>query len=172
MVDRERQLREKLAGEPDDAEAVRELASLVAQARGRKQEAAELWARYAVLSDNEGTPEPLLQLARALIEARREEEAVETLVRCSALHPDEAAVFDMLGEVLRYSGRVEEAAEALERACRLDPESLRPRLALASCMDALGRPEEAQRILEKVRADASADPAVAALVRELIHRRG
>lgn len=172
MVDREAQLRELLASAPDDVEAVRALASLVGRSRGRKVEAAELWARHARLSDVEDTPEPLLQLARALIEARREEEAVETLRRCSALHPGDPTVFDMLGDVLRHLGRLEEAAEALERACSLDQGSLRPRLALASCLDALGREEEASRILEAVQAEAGSDPAVPALIRELLHRRG
>lgn len=172
MVDREAQLRESLARTPDDAESLRELASLVGRARSRKDEAARLWARYVELADNEAAPDPLMQLARALIEARRDEAAVDALVRCSTLHPNEAAVFDLLGEVLRYSGRLEEAVPALERACRLDPESIRPRLALASCLDALGREGEAARILEEVQAQASSDPAVTALVRELRHRRG
>lgn len=172
MLDREARLREAIAREPDDAGAVRELANLVGRSRGRKEEAAELWARYAELSDVDDTPEPLLLLARALIEARREEEAVEALVRCSALHPEEPAAFDLLGDVLRHQGRLEEAAEAFERASSLDPGSLRARLALASCLDALGRAEEAQRILQAVQAEGSSDPAVAALLRELLHRRG
>jgi Flp pilus assembly protein TadD len=172
MTDRERKLRERTIEAPEDAEAVRQLAELVGGQRGRKREAVELWSRYLTVVDASQTAEALLALARAQVEARQVSTAVETLRRCVDEAPGEAEAFDLLGELLRGSGDLEAAAEALRRAVELEPQSIRPRLALVNCLDVLGRSDEAGSELEAVRDMAAGDPALNALVMELVQRRG
>ncbi len=172
MSDREAQLRARLAAVPGEAETIRELAELVGAARNRKDEAVKLWERYAGLVDAVRTEAALLALARAQIEARCEDAAIETLQRCAARTPESFEAFDLLGELLRRDGRLEEAAQALRRAAELDPKAVRPRLALVTCLDGLGQSAEAQAALDEVRRLASGDPAVLALVQELMRRRG
>ena len=171
MADRERELRTRIAASPGDAEALRELAELVGAGRGRKDEAVELWSGYVHLAEPEDTAEALLALGRAQVEARRNDEAIRTLRRCAEDAPEFFPVFDLLGELLRQAGRLEEAVETLQRAVELDATAVRPRLALVGCLDALDRPREAEATLAAVRALGSSDPAVLALVQELMRRR-
>ena len=116
--------------------------------------------------------EALLALGRAQVEARRESEAIETLRRCTAEASAAAEPFDLLGALLRRAGRREEAAEALRHAIELEPTRLDSRVTLITCLDELGRSGEAQEELDALRALRPGDPAVAALVLELIQRRG
>lgn len=171
MSQREQALRDRLARDPGDSAASRELAELVGAERGRKDEAVELWRRYADVVDIADKGRALLALARAQIEARRERSAIETLIQRSERWPD-AEGLDLLGELLRRDGRLQEAAEALRRAIELSPEAMRPRIALITCLQALGRDAEVQRELEALSAVGAVDPAVAALVQELVRRRG
>jgi predicted Zn-dependent protease len=170
--EREKTLRDRIADSPADAEALRELAARVGAQRGRKEEAAELWRRYVDEVDASRKAEATLALARAQVEARQVSAAIETLHRCTAEAPGSAEAFDLLGELLRGAGELKEAVEALHKAVELDPEAIRPRLALVSCLDALGRSDEAGEQLEAVRALGAGDPAVNALVMELMQRRG
>lgn len=172
MRDKEDELRERLAREPADWEALRRLARLVGSIRGRKDEAVELWSRCLQGADPSERGGALLALARAQIEARSNVDAISTLRRCTAEYPGHIEAFDLLGELLRSTGRFNEAVEALEAAARLDPEAIRPRAALATCLNALGRQSEAQQVLMELQRLGSADPAVAALVRELQQRSG
>jgi tetratricopeptide (TPR) repeat protein len=171
VTDRERRLRERVRDAPEDAAALRELAESVGNARTRKDEAVDLWRRYLEVSGPERIGEALLALGRAQVEARRGREALETLRRCTVEWPTCFDAFDLLGELLRLEGEHEAAVEALQRAVELDPRSLRPRVALVSCFDALGRAAEAEAVLEEVRELDSGDPAILALVQELMQRR-
>ncbi len=172
MNDREAELRARLGERPDDAEALGELATIVLAARRRKAEAVELWKRYAAAVDPSRLSDATLGLARAQMEARQEEQAIESLQRCTELDPNAFDAFDLLGELLRRRGRLEEAAEALGRAVRLDPQALRPRLALVTCLDGLGRSDEAQTLLVEAEKLGEGDPAVRGLIQELLRRRG
>lgn len=171
MADRESELRARIAAAPADTEVLRELAELVGARRGSKDEAVELWLGYVDLVGPERTAEALLALGRAQVEARRNDEAIQTLRRCAEDAPEFYPVFDLLGELLRQAGRLEEAVETLQRAVELDASAVRPRLALVSCLDALDRPRDAEAALAAVRALGSNDPAVLALVQELMRRR-
>jgi lipopolysaccharide biosynthesis regulator YciM len=172
MTDQERRLRERVHEAPDDAPALRELAELVGRARTRKGEDVDLWRRYLEVAGGELIGEALLALGRAQVEARKEREAVETLRRCTVEWPTCFTAFDLLGELLRLEGEHEAAVEALQRAIELDPSAIRPRLALVSCFDALGRAADAEAALEHVRELDPGDPAILALVQELVQRRG
>ena len=171
MTDQESQLRRRLSGDPKDFDALRALAELVGAARDRKAEAVELWRRYADVAGPELAGGALFALGRAQVEARQEADAIETLLVCTREDPALSEAFDLLGELLRRAGRLEEAVEELKRAADLDPEAVRPRVALAICYDALGRRSEAESVLSSLGQAAANDPAVSALVRELMHRR-
>lgn len=172
MSEREEELRERLAEEPDDPQATRELARLVGERRDRKAEAVELWQRHLKTVGQAERASALLALGRAQVEARREVEAIETLRRCTREAPDTPQAFELLAELSRRAGDLGSAVEALRRAIELQPGALQPQLALVACLDELGRDGEAQEVLSNVRRMAAGDPAVAALLRELMHRRG
>ncbi len=172
MSDREARLRARLAEAPDDAETLGELAALVGAERRRKKEAVKLWKRYAAAVGPGRLGDALLSLARAQVEAREEGQAIESLECCTEVDPDSFDAFDLLGELLRRDGRLEQAAEALHRAVALDPRALRPRLALVTCLDGLGRSAEAQSALAEAQTLGAGDPAIHALIQELIRRRG
>lgn len=171
MSEREEELRRRVADSPSDAELLGELARLVGEGRSRKAEAVELWERHAASVEPAARPAALLALGRAQVEARREAEAIDTLRRCTAAEALPEA-FEMLGELLRRAGELDEAAGALRRAWELQPGALQPALALVACLDEAGRGEEAQQVLSSIQSAAAGDPAVAALIRQLLHRRG
>jgi tetratricopeptide (TPR) repeat protein len=171
VTDGEGRLRERLREVPEDTTALRELAELVGKARTRKDEAVDLWHRYLEVAGPEHIGEALLALGRAQVEARKEREAIETLRQCTVETSTCFAAFDLLGELLRREGELEAAVEALQRAGELDPRAIRPRVALVSCLDALGRAAEAEAALDEVRELGSDDPAILALVQELMQRR-
>ncbi len=172
MTDREQQIRDRIAGDPSDAEALRELAEHVGAKRDRKDEAVELWRRYVEVVDAGETSQALFRLANAQVQARRDPEAIEVLERCTQIAPEYAEAFDLLGELLRRAGELEGAIVTLQRAAELDPEAVRPRVALVACFDALGRQREAGAVLESIRKLGADNPALMALVQELMHRRG
>jgi Flp pilus assembly protein TadD len=170
--DREAELRRQLAEGPLDPEVTLELARLVGEQRDRKAEAVELLERHLASVEPEDRPAALLALGRAQVEARRGAEALATLRECTQTAPDNASAFELLGELLRRAGDLEAAEGALRRAVELQPGALQPQLALVSCLDELGRSDEAQEVLAGIQRSAAGDPAVAALLRELMHRRG
>lgn len=172
MTDREEQLRDRIARDPSDPEALRQLAERVGAKRGGKDEAVELWRRYVEVVDASQMSQALFRLASAQVRARRDSEAIEILGRCTQIAPDYAEAFQLLGELLRRAGELEGAIGALQRAAELDPEAVGPRVALVACFDALGRQREAGAVLESIRKLGADNPALMALVQELMHRRG
>ena len=167
----EEELRVRVGVAPRDTEAVRELAELVGRHRGRKDEAVGIWLRYVDAVPSSQKAEALLALARAQVEARQNDEAIETLHHCTTEDPGIFAGLELLGELLRQVGRFEEAVGVFERAVEIDSDAVQPRVALVSCFDALSQPREAEAVLAQVRAMGTGDPAVLALVRELMRRR-
>lgn len=156
----------------EDAAAIRERAERLGAERGGKEEAVELWRRYLEIVQPSQVGDALLGLGRALVEARRDEEAVDVLQRCVEESPECFAAHDLLGQMLKQSGRLESAVEAFKRAAALSPGDVQPKVALVGCLDALGRSEEADDVIRALGARGARDPAVGALVRELLQRRG
>jgi tetratricopeptide (TPR) repeat protein len=171
VAEGERELRARLERDPTDGDALRELVRRVGTDRDGKREVVELWRRHVEAVDGPDEGAALLGLARSQVAARQEEDAIETLGRCVERLPDSAEAHGLLGELLRRAGRLEAAVEALSRATDLDPDSLEPRVALVACYDALGREREARAALESIRDLGAGNPAIGALVQELMHRR-
>jgi Flp pilus assembly protein TadD len=65
-----------------------------------------------------------VDLAQALVDARRPDEAIAHLRDGIASYPDSAELHYTLGAILTREGRPEEAAELLRRARALAPEGL------------------------------------------------
>jgi cytochrome c-type biogenesis protein CcmH/NrfG len=171
MDDNERLLRDRIAADPRDTTALRQLAQLVGSRRDRKSEAVELWRRHLEVADSTRSAEALLALGRAQIEARLEREAIGTLRRCIADDPGNFEALCTLGELLRRNGEVEAAASAFRRAVEREPDSIAARLGLLDCLDASGDEAEAQSVLKSIQRQAAGDQAIAALLRELMQRR-
>lgn len=156
----------------DDAATLREKAERLGRERGRKEEAVDLWRRYLQVVERSKIGEALLGLGRALVEARRDEEAVDVLRRCVEESPECFAAHDLLGQLFKQSGMLEVAVEAFQRAAELSPDDLQPKVALVGCLDALGRSAEADELIRALGVRGARDPAIGALVRELLQRRG
>jgi Flp pilus assembly protein TadD len=94
------------------------------------------------------------------------------LRRCADELPDRVEVHDLLGHVLKQTGNLEEAVVSFQRAVELAPDEVQPQVALALCLDALGRSEDADAAIRALGEHGAKDPAVRALVQELLQRRG
>lgn len=165
-------VRERNSNTEDDAATLREKAEKLGSERGRREEAVDLWRRYLHVVEQSKLGEALLGLGRALVAARRDEEAVDVLRRCVEVSPECFAAHDLLGQLLKQAGMLEEAVEAFQRAAESSPDDLQPKLALVGCLDALGRTAEADELIRALAVRGARDPAVGALVRELLQRRG
>jgi tetratricopeptide (TPR) repeat protein len=171
MKDREERSGGSGAGVPGDAAALRRKAELVGTERGRRNEAVDLWRRYLEVVEPAGTREALYELGRALVQARRAEEAIDVLRRCTMEWPGFFEAHALLGEVLKQTGDLEAAVEALKRATELSPGDVQPLASLAICLEALGRRSEADAALSALRESSAGNPAVWALMQELLQRR-
>ena len=83
------------------------------------------------------------ELALALNQERRWDEALGYSRAALALRPDSSAAYFGLGEILRSMGRVDEAINALERAVRLDARNLPAHSNLARALESKGRRDAA-----------------------------
>lgn len=171
MTDRASRSGEPVSDVPEDAATLRKLAELAGAQRGRKHEAVDLWRRYLEVVDPARSGEALLELGRALVEARREGEAVDVLRRCTEEVPESFDAYALLGEILRQTGELEAAVDALKRAVELRPNDVQPQVSLVVCLDALGRRSESETVLSALRESGAGSPAVRALVQELSQRR-
>ena len=83
------------------------------------------------------------ELAWALNQERRWDEALGYFRAALALRPDSSAAYNGLGEILRSMGRVDDAIDPLEQALRLDPRNLLAHYNLAFALYSKGRLDEA-----------------------------
>ncbi len=171
MNDRERELRERVEANPTDPEALAELARLVGRQREGKLEAVELRKRQVEAAAAADVADAMMSLARAQVEARRDADAIETVRQLAENEPDTAEAFELLGELYRRIGATEEAVGAFRRAAELQPDAVQPRVALLVCLNDLGRSEEAREVVASIQEIGSGDPAVTALVRQLLQGR-
>lgn len=172
MSDRERELRDRVEANPSDAGALAELAREVGRQRDRKLEAVELRKRQVEAAAPAEVADALMSLARAQVEARRDAEAIVTLREAVEAETEHAEAFELLGELLRRRGDLEEAAEGFRRAAELQPQAVQPRIALLACLTDLGQSDEVHEVVAAIHSIGSGDPAVAALVRQLLQGRG
>lgn len=92
----------------------------------------------------------LAQLARVLLQARREDEAIAAAERAVALCPDDALTLDTIGCVYSHCGRHESALPLFEAAAKLRPRHPQHLYNLASTLGFLGRFAEAERRYEQI----------------------
>ncbi|OAN66438.1 hypothetical protein A7X12_12280 [Sphingomonas sp. TDK1] len=117
-----------VAAFPDDAESWNNLGNARAD-RGDAASAVQALTRAAELS----TAAPIrLNLAAALVQAGRADDAAAVLLRCARDFPHDAKPWAELAALARQQGRTTDAIAALEQAVGLDPENLELHLALAS----------------------------------------
>ncbi|HYC02705.1 MAG TPA: tetratricopeptide repeat protein [Azospirillaceae bacterium] len=118
---------------------------------------AEAAHRQAV-RQNPGAPKPMTNLAQALRQLDRMDEAEALLRRVLSMHPDEVPALLDLGDLLRLLGRAAEAEPLLRRALKAEPESAPAWVGLGTVLQALCRAEEAEAAYDRA---ATLDPDLA-----------
>lgn len=116
----ERDLRQIISMQPDDARALNHLGYMLADQTERYEEALELVERAIALSPDD--PAIIDSLGWAQYKLGRYEEALQNLRRAYAAFPDHE-VASHLGEVLWQMDRQEEAIEVWEQALEERPDS-------------------------------------------------
>ncbi len=96
-----------------------------------------------------------LEFVRALRGISSHERAVEIAYQATALHPDSAELWLLLGRSLSSEGNFDNAANALQRAAALDTTNATPLAALGLALDKAGRHLSAQ---DAYRAALNRDP--------------
>jgi tetratricopeptide (TPR) repeat protein len=99
-----------------------------------------------------------LELAAALYQANRLDEAVSYCRAALALRPNISAAHNMLGVTLRALGRVDEAIDHLQQAVQIDPNYAVAHYNLGAAVRDKGRGDEAARHFERA---LSIDPKIA-----------
>jgi tetratricopeptide (TPR) repeat protein len=147
-------------GELDEAEAIyrrvlllapRYPAALHGLSRvARRQGNTELAIRSVkrALATAECVPERRCDLAAALVDAARHDEAAESYLRAIELDPRLYRAHFELGSMLQGLGRHEEALARFQQAAAIEPENTAPALACAKSLRALCRPDEARECLQ------------------------
>lgn len=138
--------------------------------RGETEAARERFERAIAVAP--GHLEPHYNLALIHIGAGRHAEALPLLEHAAALAPNHPQVQIALGRTLRVSGRSDDASRSFLLVRRLHPESWEAALGLAAVLAERGEAETAEQLLtealerggEAARAEAAADPVLAAML--------
>ncbi len=109
---------------PDQPGVANDLGRLAFQL-GQKDTAEKLFAHF--LAGHPGHPEASNNLACALRDQQRFNEAIEVLKPALGLHPDSALMWNTLGTVLNETGEIETAITFYSEALRLDAKFARAR---------------------------------------------
>jgi len=137
----EAQLASVSALAPAHPEVLR-LRALVAQIRGRHDEAASLLRRVVEARPYDALP--WNNLGTSLAEGGDMNGAIVAFRRAAELAPQRAAPWFNLGRALDAAGRVDEAHAALTNALARDPAHMAARLTLARVLQFMGRVDEAE----------------------------
>lgn len=129
------------------------------EARGRNQEALDMWKRLAVALPGFAGLET--HLARAEIRAGAPGEAVRRLETYLARHPEDAAAWSQLGDGHLALKRGNEALEAFRRALALQPTEQQAVSGAVGILKASGRGDEARELLRELLKQAPGDPILA-----------
>jgi predicted O-linked N-acetylglucosamine transferase (SPINDLY family) len=114
---------------------------------GRRADAERLYRQ--VLAGDPNHRDGLFLLAGIELESGRAQDAVDKLLRATALAPDNAAYFANLGEAYRRLGRPDDALRALLRAMALQPDRVEPLFNLAVLMEDSGVMDAAVAFFER-----------------------
>jgi tetratricopeptide (TPR) repeat protein len=128
------------------------LRALVAQIRGRHDEAAKLLRRVVEARPYDALP--WNNLGTSLAESRDLDGAIAAFRRAAELAPQRAAPWFNLGRALDAAGRVDDAHEALTNALARDPAHVSARAARARVLQFMGRIDEAEAEFRRVLASA------------------
>jgi tetratricopeptide (TPR) repeat protein len=149
---------------PDHADIANDLGRL-AYRLDQKEVAAKLFARFLV--HRPGHPEGANNLACALRDQERYDEAIEALRAVVYANPEQALLWNTLGTILNEQGEIATSLTFYEEALRLDPEFARARYnrgnAKLSLGDAHGALEDVEAALPG--ADPGAETAMMRLAR-------
>jgi Flp pilus assembly protein TadD len=157
-ADAERTLREALAREPGNPQALEWLA-LARAGQGDTEGAIAILRQVLAQPAGSERAEAEYNLARLLLANRRPAEGEEHLLRALTLRPNLAVAWYHLGEVRAASGRTDEALAGYRRSLEIDPTLTRSYLALGRLLLARGEQKEALRWLRHG-AKAAAQPDV------------
>lgn len=140
LSETEAQYRQILAGRPDSAGTLFQLANVLRET-ARGQEAASAYRRVNVLRPD--FADGFAQLGLTLADIGETRPAIAALQRACELEPAGGKYPFLLGNVLRSQGELEEAAAAFERAANLQPDHLWTHTNLGDVLRQLGRIEPA-----------------------------
>jgi len=160
----EREYRKALVLDPAFVPAAVNLADLLREA-GREEDAMQVLTEALRVAPRQATLHHVLGLA--LVRAGRNEDAIASLGRARELAPESARFAYVYGVALDNAGSRELALQVFERALAVRPHDRDLLTALATVLRDAGRWDEALRHARKLCADWPADPAAAALLREL-----
>lgn len=99
---------------------------------------------------NPGDAAARRQLAAALLQQDRIDEALAEITAALRTDPGDATAHMLAGQILLNTARTTEAVDALRRAVELAPAHTEARYALATALTRLGRVEEAAREFERI----------------------
>ena len=140
---------------PDHAEIANDLGRLAYQL-GMKDVAERLFAHFLVR--HPGHPEGANNLACALRDQERYDEAVEILRPVIYAYPTVPLLWNTLGTILNEQGEIAQSLTFYEEALRLDPDFHRARYNLGNARGALGDAEGALKDIETALPGAVAGP--------------
>ena len=135
---------------PDHAEIAHDLGRL-AYSLGQKEVAEQLFSHF--LLRHPGHPEAANNLACALRDQQRFDEAVETLRTVIYAHSDQPMLWNTLGTVLNEQGEIAEALTFYDEALRLDSGFARARYNRANARLSIGEVRSALSDVDQAIAD-------------------
>jgi tetratricopeptide (TPR) repeat protein len=142
---------------PDDRTVLERLAGLY-NSTGDPLRAEEAIRR--IMRVYPGEPLLYLHLGRALLAQQAADQAVQELLVAVSLFPDEAPLWEFLGELQERQQHYRPAAETYDQLCRLRPSERHYALKAARCYYLAGERESSLRIYRRLLADNPSDPDV------------
>lgn len=152
---------------PDETDVAQDLGRL-AHRLGQLEIAEKLLSRYLVR--NPGHVEATNNLACAIRDQNRNEEAIALLSSLIPIHPEEAVLWNTLGTVLSERGEAEKSLPFYDEALRIDPTFYLARYNRANVRMVLGDPRTALEDIDSALAGAvdAGEIAVMNMARSLI----
>ena len=129
--------------------------AMVAAEKGDHEEAAELFRK--ALDHRADWPEAELELARALINADRSQDAIPVLEKHVQRKPFLSEAYSLLGQAFLQCGEFERAKTSYEISVRILPSHTSAYYGLATAHTRLGEHEQAREMMEQFRERKAAD---------------